>query len=228
MSNVKTCHLFLVSVINSPSTYYNEPGGWWITGTLGQFPLWRLPADQPQCIYDNNDVLYCLWHGNDDTTDVSAGGIFNGELYGSYSTDNGITWLNYVNLTNTRSPGAPPGVCYDENYMTAHPCVYNDSIWITYIEDKNAGGNPGETDNPVRCWVFPKDLISGLAEKEAELVLHEGICSTIFSGPLLLPTGNTCKVFDITGRVVLPDKIKPGIYFIQVDGQITRKVVKVR
>lgn len=52
--------------------------------------------------------------------------------------------------------------------------------------------------------------------------------STIFSGPLLIPEGKDCKIFDITGRVVIPDKIKPGIYFIAVDGLITQKVVKVK
>ncbi len=52
--------------------------------------------------------------------------------------------------------------------------------------------------------------------------------ATIFSGPLLLPEGKKCKVFDITGRVVMSDKVKPGIYFIEIDGVITRKVVKVK
>ncbi|KPL12566.1 hypothetical protein AMJ74_06630, partial [candidate division WOR_3 bacterium SM1_77] len=50
----------------------------------------------------------------------------------------------------------------------------------------------------------------------------------IFSGPLLLPEGNNYRVFDITGRVVAPDKIQPGVYFIEVNGQITRKVIKIR
>jgi len=36
------------------------------------------------------------------------------------------------------------------------------------------------------------------------------------------------KVFDITGRVVLPNKMKLGIYFIDVDSKTTKKVVKVR
>ena len=52
--------------------------------------------------------------------------------------------------------------------------------------------------------------------------------ATIISGPLLLPGGKTCRVLDISGRVVMPDKIQPGIYFIEVDGQITQKVVKIR
>ena len=36
------------------------------------------------------------------------------------------------------------------------------------------------------------------------------------------------KGFDITGRVVEPDKIQPGIYFVEVDGVVAQKVVKVR
>jgi len=44
----------------------------------------------------------------------------------------------------------------------------------------------------------------------------------------LLPEGKKCRVFDITGRVMMSNKIKPGIYFIEIDGKITRKVVKVR
>jgi len=52
--------------------------------------------------------------------------------------------------------------------------------------------------------------------------------STIFRGPLRLPEGRSCRVFDIAGRVVMPDKMKPGIYFVEIDGKITRKVVKVR
>lgn len=65
-------------------------------------------------------------------------------------------------------------------------------------------------------------------EEKAKHDLQNYLFSTIFTGPLLLPEGKNCRVFDITGRVVIPDKIKPGIYFIEIDGEITQKVVKVR
>lgn len=52
--------------------------------------------------------------------------------------------------------------------------------------------------------------------------------STIFAGPLLLPKGKACKVFDITGREVKPEHLQPGIYFIEVDGKCAAKVVKVK
>jgi len=222
-----------ITIINSPSIYYNEPGGWWIQGSAGEVGAWRLPADEPQLVSDTtNGYLYCLWHGNDDTTDVSAAGYFNGEIFGAYSSDYGITWSDYVNLTNTRTPGAGAGACHDEDYMTASLYLFNDSIWTTYIEDKDAGAYPQaegvETENPVRCWVFHRNLITGVEEAKTVHPYYDGFGATIFSGSLLLPEGKNCKVFDITGRVVLPDKIKPGIYFIEVEGKITRKVVKVR
>jgi hypothetical protein len=57
---------------------------------------------------------------------------------------------------------------------------------------------------------------------------HRNLTATIFRGSLQLPEGRQCKVYDITGRVMEPSKIKPGIYFIEVDGVVTQKVVKVR
>ncbi|MGB3342084.1 MAG: hypothetical protein WBB37_11450, partial [bacterium] len=57
---------------------------------------------------------------------------------------------------------------------------------------------------------------------------NKNCSSTIFYGPLLLPEGKNCRVFDITGRTVVPEKMKPGIYFIEVDGVITQKVIKIR
>ncbi len=52
--------------------------------------------------------------------------------------------------------------------------------------------------------------------------------ATIFSGPLLLPEGRECRLFDITGRVVAPEKVRPGIYFLEVDGKVTQKIIKLR
>lgn len=68
----------------------------------------------------------------------------------------------------------------------------------------------------------------GVKENISQPVTKNTLGATIFQGPLLLPEGKQCRVFDITGRTVLPDKIKPGIYFIEIDGQVTQKVIKIR
>ena len=52
--------------------------------------------------------------------------------------------------------------------------------------------------------------------------------ATILSGPLSLPRGGKCRVYDINGRVVEPDQVSRGIYFIELDDKIVQKVVKIR
>ena len=68
----------------------------------------------------------------------------------------------------------------------------------------------------------------GVEEKGVESVKHSNLVVTIFSGPLRLPEGKKYKVFDIAGRVVAPTNITRGVYFIEIDGVVTQKVVKVR
>lgn len=208
-----------ITIVSSPSIYYTDPRGWWITTASGGDPgAWRRPADQPQLIVDPaNGWLYCLWHGNDDYYDYSAAGYFNGELYASYSTDNGITWQNYVNLTNTRSPGAIAGACMDEDYMTACPYVVNDSIHITYIEDKDSGSWPHTegtlTENPVRYWVFHRNLITGIGEEESRspqyitpvLKIHPNPFSKQTKIKFQAPNSKnqvTMNIYDATGKLV--------------------------
>ena len=54
------------------------------------------------------------------------------------------------------------------------------------------------------------------------------IWPTIINGSMCLPKNLSYKLFDITGREVMPDKIKPGIYFIYIDGRLSKKIIKVR
>ena len=77
-------------------------------------------------------------------------------------------------------------------------------------------------------YVTIKYATTGIEEQKIISIKNNHLDGTIFSGPLQLPEGKQCKVFDITGRVVEPDKLQPGIYFIEVDGFVTQKVVKVR
>jgi hypothetical protein len=69
---------------------------------------------------------------------------------------------------------------------------------------------------------------TGIEESRITQMKSNSLHVTIFSGLLLLPEGKKCRVYDITGRVVEPDRIQPGIYFIEINGVVTQKVVKVR
>jgi hypothetical protein len=52
--------------------------------------------------------------------------------------------------------------------------------------------------------------------------------ATITSGPLNLPRNNKCKVFDIMGRTVNANHLAPGVYFVEIDGKIRQKVIKIQ
>lgn len=76
-------------------------------------------------------------------------------------------------------------------------------------------------------WLLKIGTDIGIDEEDADVKMSDH-GATILSGPLLLPEEKNCKIFDITGRVVLPQHLKPGVYFVDVDGEIKQKVVKIR
>ncbi len=51
---------------------------------------------------------------------------------------------------------------------------------------------------------------------------------TVFTGPLDLPEKINYKLFDITGREVAADNMTPGIYFIEIDGLKTVKIIRLK
>jgi hypothetical protein len=52
--------------------------------------------------------------------------------------------------------------------------------------------------------------------------------ATILGGLLQLPMDRQYKIFDITGRQIHTLDPAPGIYFIEVDGEIRQKVIKIK
>jgi hypothetical protein len=169
---------------------------------------------------------------------VSTAGDVNGDgfsdvIIGAQTYDNGeenegrafayqgnATGLDTVPVWTAESD--QPAAYFSRSVFTAGDVNgdgYSDVIVGAYYYDN------GEL-NEGRAYVYHGNLV-GVEEEKASVKKYD-LGPTIFSGPLVLPEGKECKVFDITGRGVMPDKIKPGIYFIKVDGKITGKVVKIR
>jgi len=123
---------------------YNRPGAW------------HLCWDLPSLGFDANGDLYCIWEQCTTPGDSSQGGATGGygnfDVYASYSTDGGDTWMAPVNVTDTHSPLGVPGQCMSEAWPTLAKKV-DSYLHIEYIQDKDAGGIPQSegtwTQNPV-------------------------------------------------------------------------------
>jgi hypothetical protein len=121
---------------------------------------------------------------------------------------------------------------------------YGDSLWAKAIgtphwdygwigQQTTDGGFmvAGYTSAPsgvdTNFYLVKTDVEQSIEEEKGEPFVKNNVSTTILNGPLLLPEGRNHKIIDIMGRIVAPEKIKPGIYFIEVDGKITRKIVKI-
>jgi parallel beta-helix repeat protein len=141
-------------------------------------------------------------------------------IYSAYSN----TQINYCNIFDNTGYG-----------------VYNDGPSTIDAENNWWGHSTGPyhpTANPDGLGDTVSDLVDfnpwlygpGIGEQPIvkPVEKHKHLHATVFRGPLQLPEGKKCKVFDIMGRIVEPGKIRPGIYFVEIDGAVTYKVVKVR
>jgi hypothetical protein len=133
--------------------------------------------------------------------------------------DSGVIWGRYI---DTLGQLTGPSFLISENTGRTHF-----SPWIA-VSDTNylVVWSKADIDRDIYGNL---DLVIGLNENINNRSLSSDLpCAAIFAGPLVLPADKKCKLFDIIGRTVVPDKIKPGIYFIEIDGQITRKIIKIR
>lgn len=69
--------------------------------------------------------------------------------------------------------------------------------------------------------------ITMIKEEEKDLQDVRKYC-TFLTSSLHLPEDRSYKIFDITGRQIRTLDPAPGIYFIEVDGEIQQKVIKIR
>ena len=68
----------------------------------------------------------------------------------------------------------------------------------------------------------------GIVENKTAPFEKDFFRTLIINGSLVLPDGKKCRIFDISGRIISSNKLNPGIYFIEIDGKLSWKVIKLK
>ncbi len=179
-------------------------------------------------------IIHCIISDNNGTglsvrqssPDIDSCAIEYNASNGVYIQDGANPTINWCNIVGNQG--------YGVNSINSGVSVDAENNW--WGDMSGPGGVGPGTGNPVSTYVdFDPWLtgpVQGIGVEEQPFVkpveMNKNLTATIFRGSLRLPEGRQCKVFDITGRVVEPDKIAPGIYFVEIDNEVVQKVVKIR
>jgi len=166
--------------------------------------------------------IHC-WNGSSPTIDSCTISSNIGD--GVWCRFGGCPTIHYCNI------------CDNENYgiRNSDTVLINAEYnwWGHATGPYHPAANPGGLGDSVYGFIDFDPWLSwplGVKEQVIDISIERkaNVGATIFCGPLQLPTDKKYKVYDITGRVVNQDRIQAGVYFIEVDNMILRKVVKVR
>jgi hypothetical protein len=85
----------------------------------------------------SNGNLFALW-SEGSHNDVSAAGFANHDLYAAASRDNGASWFDKVNITDSYSNGCGPPDC-DHDLWSSMAETVDGVLHIMYVDDNDAG-----------------------------------------------------------------------------------------
>jgi HYDIN/CFA65/VesB-like, Ig-like domain len=154
---------------------------------------------QPQIGVDQAGNLYCLYTRFDDKDTISVQGqqqfnwgpLSRGEIWGTKSSDNGATWYQPVNLSNTRGE--------NERFVGVSDRNSNDVINTIYQTDAIAGSAINDhtvwVNAEIRYWAAPTSQFPTTPQaKEPEIDLSAGVL-TFYSTP-----GTATRSFKVFNR----------------------------
>ena len=214
-----------ISVVdNGMGWFFTNPGPGYNHGTVSE----------PQLTIDRaTGDLYCTWcYG--DSADVAANGYVNNEIWGARSTDNGATWIEHHNITNSPTPGATTGNCDNDWYQTLAEETLGDTLVMFYQNDKEAGHAAygdltAYTDNPYLFYLYKWNPI-GVAEHTVttpmKLALNirpnPSVQNTQISYSMSKASSVSLKIYSVDGRLVetvYSGNRDAGVYVESIDAR---------
>ncbi len=179
---------------------------------------WNLPGDSQEGV--------ALWDG-----------LMPGQAQIFVAEDNGEVWrYDFNSICNVTTVGGG-----SVNLTPYPPTFYGTTDTLTAIPDTGyqflqwSGDLTGSNNPAILFMDYDKNVTAtfeyvGIAQDTLDKQPHVPpyLCATVFSGSLHLPEATNCRVYDIKGDQVTLADITSGIYFLEIDGKVVQKVVKIR
>jgi hypothetical protein len=174
--------------------------------------------------------FFAVWsEGSHD--DVSAAGFANHDLFAAASVDNGATWFNKVNITESPSPGCGPPDCDHDQWSSMAEQV-DSVLHIMYIDDNDAGAawntqGAWTINNVLYLEVDTVALIpSGIEDRDADLPfefdLGQNYPNPFNAGTVISFDGEVhsgkLTIYDVAGRLVRSFPLDENIRSVTWDG----------
>lgn len=207
------------------SVVYNHPS----TDTCSTVNYCTCMCKMSLGVNPDNGNLYCLW-SDLSQNDVSLAGYSNGELFAAASADNGASWFEHVNLTNSHTPDCGPPDCDSDIYSSLAEKV-DGNLHIMYIDDDDPGAewnNEGSwTLNNVLYLQVPEgDLLPLGVNDNPDLPfafkLDQNYPNPFNANTLIRVDGDfesgRLGIYDIAGRLVKDFALNSDIRDITWDG----------
>ncbi len=152
-------------------------------------------------------------------------------LADSLNSDYQLTTPRIMRIANTVAISYDAGT----SHCTYHSMVLRSNVAIEHPDWPCVGVSYARCYRPAYSqgkqwysWDELFDGVPGVKEVAIKPVKKSLLPATIIAGPIRLSKDHNWRLFDITGREVPDLNPAPGIYFVEIDGKIQQRIIRIR